>query len=414
MKTKIPRLVWHLLIIAWLAIGCQQFLYFSYGMMIPSIKADLNLDYAAVGLIGSAAGIASLIFTIQVPFFVNLLGVKKAMPLTIGISAVGTLIFGLATNSPALVIGRILIGMVANAIAIVIVTFKIGNVPLSRMLDVNGTENFVQPIAQTLAPLLITQVMALVGGWQNVYLVMAAVLGVLTICWLIAYQPKKLPEAEKNDQPVEPVFDKSSFEALRTKTPWLLAIGWTGVVFTWIGMLFYWPSYAQTSLGMTASQTGIVLSCFPLFSALGSLIAPRITQAVGYEKPLISVWGFLLPLFFFGMVKSTSLPLLLLSSAAAGFGTYFFVPLIFSLLYKIDLKPKSVSLGTSMMLTGAGLGSALGSAVIGLMITHFDGDMYKALAISCLAPLVFGILTLFIPERGRKWAEKQSTAAPVK
>ncbi|NLB71440.1 MAG: hypothetical protein GX797_05490 [Chloroflexi bacterium] len=67
-----------------------------------------------------------------------------------------------------------------------------------------------------------------------------------------------------------------------------------------------------------------------------------------------------------------------------------------------------------MMLTGAGLGSALGSAVIGLMITHFDGDMYKALAISCLAPLVFGILTLFIPERGRKWAEKQSTAAPVK
>lgn len=36
--------------------------------------------------------------------------------------------------------------------------------------------------------------------------------------------------------------------------------------------------------------------------------------------------------------------------------------------------------------------------------------LYNGMAICCLSPLIFGVLTLFLPELGRKYEEKKKAA----
>ena len=108
------------------------------------------------------------------------------------------------------------------------------------------------------------------------------------------------------------------------------------------------------------------------------------------------------------MMQTDNMVLLCLFSALAGYGAYCYVPLLFTTFYKLGLHPKVVSIGTAMAMTGVALGSALGSGVIGWLITVFGGDIRKALSLCCLAPIVFGALTFFLPERGRKVLEREA------
>ena len=148
---------------------------------------------------------------------------------------------------------------------------------------------------------------------------------------------------------------------------------------------------------------------FPIASAIASFISPSITNKIGYDKLMIWPWGFILPVAYFGMLQTGNLPILCLCSLVAGFGAYAFVPIAFTTLYKLpNVQPRTVTLGISCILTMVGVGSSMGGTLAGILGESMG--LYNAMAICCLSPLIFGILTLFLPERGRKYMEKMEKA----
>jgi len=402
---NIGKKVWTLLLIVWVSMAVSQILTFSYGMMLPQIMDEFKFDYATIGLVGSVASIVGIFTTIPLVLMSKNFNVKYTIPIILIISAAGVLIFGLAQDLTMLFVGRIIPAVVGSALAATLVLYKIASVPPSRIGEVNGIENFIGPIGQVIATLVMAQILLLVGGWRNVYIIVAILMVVCAVLWFVFFKEKKISPKAATKEKAE-VKVKALRDAIKVPSFWLFAIGWPGTTIVWIAMFYYWPSYAQASRGLSAAQSGLVLSFIPIFSALASLIAPRITRKVGVDKPFIWMWGFLLPLFYFGMLQTSNIFLLCLASAAAGFGAYFFVPLAFTTIYKLGLHPQVVAIGTAMIMTGVAVGIAAGSGIIGALITAFDGDIYKTLAISCLTPLLWGILTLFVPERGRKWMEK--------
>jgi predicted MFS family arabinose efflux permease len=402
---KIGKKVWTLLLVVWVSMAVSQILTFSYGMMLPQIMDEFKLDYAAIGLVGSVVSIVGIFTTIPLVLMSKNFKVKYTIPVILLFSAVGVLIFGSAQNLTMLFVGNILFAVVGSALSATLVLYKIKNVPQSRIGEINGIENFIGPIGQVIATLFMAQILILVDGWRNVYYIVAALMAVCAVLWFVLFKEKKTsPETAAKEKSGTKI--KALRDAIKVPSFWLFAIGWPGTTIVWIAMFYYWPTYAQTTRGLSAAQSGLVLSFIPIFSALASLVAPRITRKVGVDKPFIWIWGFLLPVFYFCMLQTSNVFLLCLASAAAGFGAYFFVPLAFTLLYKLGLHPQVVAIGTAMIMTGVAVGSAAGSGIIGALITAFDGDIYKTLAISCLTPLLWGILTLFVPERGRKWMEK--------
>jgi Na+/melibiose symporter-like transporter len=140
-----------------------------------------------------------------------------------------------------------------------------------------------------------------VGGWRNVYTIIGSVMLAMALLWLVLYRETDVnPVPAQSRQGSEDV--KPLATALKQKSFWLVFLGWPWTVLIWVGMFYYWPSYAQGALNMTAAQSGFVVGLIPIFSCVASLTAPLIAKKIGYDKPLIWPWGFILPVLYFMMM----------------------------------------------------------------------------------------------------------------
>jgi predicted MFS family arabinose efflux permease len=405
-QAKVNSRVWLTLVCAWVAIAVAQFTVFGYGMMMPSIMADFGLDTVVMGRIAGVAAWCQVILMIPLSLLLSRVNPKFSVPLVILLTAAGIFVYGQATGVPMLYAGYILMAVFMNLIATLLVGAKVRGVPPARYTAVNGIENFVQPAGQTIAVLFIAQLMAVLGGWRGLFtvvsIIMAAGLVLYFIVWgngkRINYGQPEAPAAAAAAPQVN--FGTIAKEAFGNRVVWITGLAWPGTTIVWIAMFYYFPSYAITELGFDLPTAGLVLAMIPIFSAIASLTSPALAKKIGYDKPLICIWGLILPVAYFMMMRVSSVPLLCLFSAIAGYGAYCFVPLAFTNVYKIGLSQPAITLATGILLTFVTVGIAIAGSVVGTL-TGVLG-VKNALQVACLSPLWFGILTLFLPELGYK------------
>lgn len=402
---RISKRAWSMVSVAWVALLVENLAVFALGMMLPSMRADLGFGIEISGYLSAAGWIFKAVATIPIALFVAKINPKYVLLLVYLSAGFSLLIQGMAENVEMLMLGRALTSIAAAGIVSPLVPIKISWVPQKRMAYVNGIENCIGPVGQALGTVAVTSLIAMFSGWRNVMIALGVSLIIIAVVFAVIYREKEGQEFKKSDVKfLEPLK-----AALKRKEIWLLALGWPGTSLVWIATYTFWPTYATESLGLTLGEAGFVLGLFPIASAVASFISPSITNKIGYDKLMIWPWGFILPIAYFGMLQTGNMPILCICSIVAGFGAYAFVPIAFTSLYKIpDVKPRTVTLGISCILTMVGVGSSLGGTLAGIMGASMG--LYNAMAICCLSPIIFGILTLFLPERGRKHMEKLEKA----
>lgn len=404
--------VWTLLFCAWVAMAASQIITFGYGMMMPSIMEEVGVGTDVMGRIGGVASWFTVLLTIPGALFCIKFNPKYSVPVVTVCMAAGLFLFGRANSIPMMYISRIIAASFSQLIATCLVGTKLRGVPPETMTQVNGIENFVGPIGQVIATMAMAQFLALVGGWRNVYGTIAIVMAAAAVIYFIVWgngnkvnygQAMQTEQAAATDEP-------GTFAALKeawsNKVVWLTSLAWPGTTIVWIAMFYFWPTYATTELGISLQQSGTVLAMIPVFSAIASLTSPILARKIGYDKPLIWPWGLILPVCYYMMTQLSNIFLLCVFSAIAGYGAYCFVPLAFTNIYKLGMSRKAVTLGTSTILTFVAVGSAIAGTVVGTLTTVFG--LKNALAISCLTPIWFGVLTFFLPELGRKKMEEMA------
>jgi predicted MFS family arabinose efflux permease len=404
-QAKVNSRVWLMLICAWAAIAVAQFTVFGYGMMMPSIMADFGLDTAVMGQIAGVAAWCQVISLIPLSLLLARANPKFSVPVVILCTAAGIFIYGRAVGVPMLYIGYILMAAFSNLIATLLVGAKVRGVPSARYTMVNGIENFVQPVGQTIAVLFIAQLMAFLGGWRGIFTTVSIIMVVALVLYFIVWGNGKRITYGQMEAPATAEVPQVNFgtiarEAFGNRVVWLTGLAWPGTTIVWIAMFYYFPTYAITELGFDLPTAGLILAMIPIFSAIASLTSPLLAKKIGYDKPLICTWGIILPIAYFMMMRVSSVPLLCLFSAIAGYGAYCFVPLAFTNVYKIGLSQPAITLATGILLTFVTVGIALAGSVVGTL-TGVLG-VRNALQVACLSPIWFGILTLFLPELGYK------------
>ncbi len=408
-QKTIHKKVWGLLTVIWISIALNSLITFSYGMVRGSVMEKFSLSFTQFGQIGLVGGIICTIITVPIALYATKINLKLAVPAAIGLVAVGMIIFGTAQNVTSLFVGKALIASFAYAITTTVAAFKAQQIPIDQITKVNSYEMFIGPLGQVAATTFVTYILLLVGGWENLHVIAGIVMLVAAVTFFILW---KDGSGLAHNQQFVAEDEVSSLDALKKafkeKAFWLLALGWgPGTSFIWLGMFGYWPALAQQTLGFTPAQTGMVLGMIPIFSAIGSITAPAIVKKIGVDKPIIVGCGFILPVLYFLMVQSSNLIILCILAAMAGYLAYLFVPAAMGTAFKLGHSKRVVSVGVGMLYAGIGLAGALSSGVIGFLIDTLGGDVRLALSISSCSPFLFGILMIFLPERGRKWMEKQ-------
>jgi len=402
-EDRIPGYAWVVVWIAWLVLIVGTIGNFAIGTMLPSLQEDIGFGTVEAGWLSGIGWLLTSALTIPITFIVTRVRPKTVLVVVFLVVGAAWILQGTANSFPVLFITRALgVGMTA-AIMPALVLLKQQWVPLSKMAAVNGVEAFTNPVGQILGTALVPVLIASLQGWRPIVFAIGGVVLGLALLWVLFGREQRSEAFEKawNDRTVSPIR-----EALKEKSVWLLALGWPGTSLVWIAMFTFWPTYAVEKLGLEMTQAGFVLSALPIGSMVASLIAPWMADKLGYDKPMIWAWGFVLPLFYFMMLPTSSVAVATIASFLAGFGAFAFVPVAFTLLYKLPgINPKTIAMGTGIIITIATLGATAGGVLSGVLAERL-GNLYMALAICCLSPLTMGICGLFLPETGRKAMEK--------
>lgn len=405
-KSGIHKKVWALLILTWIVQAITQLQGMSWGMMTPFIMDELSISYDVIGNIAGIASLLCVILTIPVGVFIVKLPTKYTMPLVFILIGLGYLLCGFAQSTGMMYVGKVLANGLVQLIAAALTIVKAANVPQDRITSVNGTENFIGPIGQVLGTLLITNIMVWVGGWRNVYLICGIALLVIAVIYFVVYGKGDgiiAPVAPAKD-PSAPKQPSALLEAWKKKELWALGIAWPGMTIAWIAMFYYFPSYAQVELGLTSATSGLILAMIPVFSAVGSLVAPTISKKLGYDKPIIVLAAVGQTVCYLLMLNSKSVPVLIIFTALAGFFGYVNVPPAFSVIYKLGLSVRATSMAYSTLMTFLAFGQFIGGTVVGALVQNLG--LFRGLFIAALTPLWFALLSLiFVPELGRKKIE---------
>ncbi|WP_027129408.1 MFS transporter [Fusobacterium perfoetens] len=403
---KIELRGWGIVIIGWAAFMLANLSNFAFGIILPDMRQEIGFGLETSGWLSAVAWIGKGLLTIPISLFITKAKPKRILQIIFLVLGSGMLLQGFATNIVMLFVGRLFVMGVAAGILSVLVLFKIQYIPKDKMGFINGIETFAGPAGQTLGTIAIPFLLAIMTGWRSVMILMGFVGIALSILWTFVCK-------DKNENKVEEVKkEKKSIlaplkEAISQKNVLLLALGWPGTSLTWIAIYTFWPTYAVETLGLTLVQAGMVLGFLPVASMISSLLSPIIAKKIGYDKPIICLSGLVLPISYFAMLQTSNIPLLCLASFISGYAAYSFVPLAFTVLYKIpNLSSEAVSLGTGFIFTLVGLGGALGGSLAGILGSTFG--LYKAIALTCLAPFIFFILTLFLDETGEKAQMKKA------
>ncbi|KEY60402.1 nitrate/nitrite transporter [Serratia sp. DD3] len=400
-NSKIPGRGWTIVLIAWLAFMLANLSNFAFGVVLPDMRAEIGFDLNMAGWLSAIAWIGKGLLTIPIICFISK-GKPKTVLFTIFLLlGFGMILQGLATNVVMLFIGRLFVMGVAAGIVSVLVVFKIQWIPKEKLGSINGVEMFTGPAGQMLGTAAFPIFLAMVSGWRDVMIAMGVGALFLAVLWLLIAKDKTDSNSKNYDK--VPVLQPLK-EALKHKNTWLLAFAWPMTSITWIAVYTFWPTYAVESLNLSIKEAGMILGLLPIGSAIACLVSPVLAQKWGYDKPLIVASGIVLPFAYYSLMLTNSVLLLSISAFISGYAAYNFVPLAFTTLYKTNMSPRAVSMGTGFIFSLVGLGGAVGGAATGWLGTQYG--LETALSLTCITPILFAVFTMFLTETGWKAEQK--------
>jgi len=398
----IPARGWGIVWIGWLAFMVANLSNFAFGVILPDMRSDIGFDLEVAGWLSAIAWVGKGLLTIPIICFISKGKPKHVLAAIFLLLGSGMLLQGLATNVFMLFVGRLFVMGVAAGIVSVLVVFKIQWIPKERLGSINGIEMFTGPAGQLLGTAAFPMFLAMMSGWRSVMIAMGIFALLLAVAWIFIAKDKG--ESTSKTYEKVPVL-QSLKEALTYKNTWILALAWPTTSLTWIAVYTFWPTYAVENLNLSIAEAGVVLGFLPVGSAIACLFSPMLAQKWGYDKPLIVASGVVLPFAYYSLMLTANVPLLSIASFIAGYAVYNFVPLAFTTLYKTDMSPRAVSMGTGFIFSFIGLGGATGGALTGWLGTQYGLEI--ALSLTCITPALFALFALFLTETGWKAEQKK-------
>lgn len=404
-KDKVPSRAWSMIICYSMFYCLTSLATQGLGMILPSMAEQFDLTLTQQGQLSTMGFLIQVICGIPFAMLSIKLGGRMSLAVLLCCGIAGYFLHGFALGFGMLLVGRALVCVGQVCLQGPSNIVKTNWVPLSRVSQVAGIEEFSSSMGFLIGTAAVAFFISILNGWQHMMTFFGCIEGVILIVWMFVYRDNP----EKNVILSREPFIKPLKEALKHKEVWLLAIGWPGTSFVWIAVTTFWPTYAEENLDLTLGQIGWAVGMVPLFSAVACIVSPILTEIIGRDKLMLWPWGIILPLAYGGTLVFHSYFMILFCFAVAGFGAYAFVPIAIGTVYKIPgIDESCIGTGITFIFTFANIGSALAGVCSAALANAFG--LHTAMLITCLSPLLWLILTIFIPEYGRKAQEKAARA----
>lgn len=256
--------------------------------LFPVMMKDLNLDYQDIGLI---SGILAMTWGVSAMFCGRLadrIGHRIVLIPAVVIFSLLAGVSGLATGLISLLLIRALMGFAEGAFTPVSIVATLGaSKPSRHGLNLGIQQNMVALVGLGLAPLIVTQLLAVVPSWRWVF-VLVSLPG-----FIVAYLMYKVirnpnPQAAAEHSQTHDASPHRWQDVFKYRNVPLNICGmfcWLTVV-TVIGAFF--PNYLIDHLGLSVPEMGFVMSAIGFGGSAGNLVMPGLSDRFG-RKPILAI-----------------------------------------------------------------------------------------------------------------------------
>ncbi|MDD2381207.1 MAG: MFS transporter [Mariniphaga sp.] len=393
MKNK-KQYKWEVLALLWVAFFLNQADRQVFNVVLPLIKADLQLSDLQIGSIATAF---NLVYALLVPlagYVGDIFSKKWIVTLSILFWSIATMFTGLSNGVLMLVMMRSLATGGGEAF------FGPANYSLLAQYH-KGTRAFAMSIHQTsyyVGIILSGYIAGYIGeryGWRNAFYVFGAVGVIHAIVLIFRLKDKKEHQEEKKER----VHLLEGFKVLfSTPTALMLTIGFSGLIFVLTGYLTWMPTYLYENFGMSLSSAGFHSMFYThLFAFIGVILAGKYSDKLAKRNPasrmMMQGVGLLIAVPFIIMMGNSGVLLTIyIGFAGFGFARAFFDANTYTVLYDVIPEKYHSSASGVMIMTGFLVGS-MSPMILGYMKPIFG--LSSGLTMLAAVWAVCGLLLVF-------------------
>jgi MFS family permease len=338
--------------------------------ILPMIQTDMNLNDSQIGILSGVVLLGMAIFVLPISILGEKKSTRKAITISSIIWGVGSLFSGLATNFLQLSVSRFFVGIGNSAFAPLSTSTITSWYDKSKWGKVIGLFNTAMVLGGALGAIVFVRLSATIG-WKNTFYIVGIVSLILSLFSLIIPDNNKKVKEEKDS--IKNIKTKYIIKSvLENKALIIMCLG-AGIAIMALNGLNAWLSvYFVREMGMSMSNTALIVSFMSIFSIIGFPIGGLLLD-IFYKKNKSS--RILIPaiciaicgIFYFLGFYFNILPLIILAATVYTFGGTAFHTASQELVPK---NLKSVSYAVYVLFIQF-LG-ALGPILVGLVSQYFN------------------------------------------
>ncbi len=383
-----------ILTLGFLATFNMHLLLFSYSPLVPNVAGELLLTNAEAGFLFSVSILTLMVFRIPWGILFDRKGFKKTFTLALVLMGAFGLARGFATDYVSLLIVQFFLGVGLSGVIPIIPRLVSCWFPSRRIGAATGVCLAGFPMGDLAALSLTPQLLTVVGGWRQVFLVYGGFCLLLVILWWIFADRTDTSPNSLTQTSLKTEFVK----LLKNRLVWVL----TGLYFCAGGcydtLLVWLPSVMQAR-GMDALSASFVACMLPAGFLFSTLVVGAFSDKLGLRKPFVLFMG------------AASGPAVFLTGILVGapvyvtaFSSGLFTVGVLTLILAIPVESTRLSRSLSSTLgIVASLGN-LGSFILPTIVGQLR-DMSGTFLLSMLLLAIVGegmlVLGFLLPETGR-------------
>ncbi len=397
----------------WVLDGTSTVMIFLIGVALPEIRNDFDTRPVQEGFLGAAFFIALTTLSLPSAIWMSRFSPRLLTLLALIGMMVTAAAQGFAPNYWILFAARLLFmyALVSRTQAEVLLIQQWFSGPRIAVLNSVTVASF--GLGQLAAIGAVPLIMQLVGGWRGVHLLLAAVYAAVAVAWLIVgrerpYQYTPM-EGDPAAQGTEPAAGGPAGVMRRHPVLFLLASTQFGGAIAWASFITFFPTFALETHGLSLIAVGVIFSAFPIGGTIGSLTVGLLSNLARRRKPFIFLPGFVMPILYLTIMNlppGAWLPFLI----ALGIMTTSVVPMVLTVPYDMQLRPREVAVAVGLVRTITPLGSAIGPILSGALQEQ-TGSLEQALLIVLPVSISVGLIGLLLPESHPARRSAQSVRA---
>ncbi len=349
--------------------------------LIPSILSEFGISNAEAGLLMSAVLVPGLVLGILVSFFIDRLGAKRVILLSLVLVVLGTLVSSAAGSYVVLLLGRLILGLGGAIIlpaAPTIISQWFEREELGKAMGIFAVNMplatvFALPAASALSDGL---------GWRYAFYLSSAIGIAATLAFAALFRER--PTAHEKGNSIR--------KALGSLEMWKVAVIWLLFQASMLSFITWAPALLVRFQGMTRIEAGFTASLLSWVSLLLVPVYGLLSDRFKRRK-LFIVAGFALMSLMFVVVSVNTGFYVILSVVALGAVASMIPPIIQTMPSEV-LGPGMASVGFGVMTILGNIGPILAPPLVGYVLDSTNSYFYSVaiLAVLSIVGTALGLL----------------------